>query len=211
MDLKLEEIEKLAQEKIKKELKNSENPFLLFDGRSGSLVILHLLRQINMGKVPALFIDTTVEFKEIYQFIEKMRKLWGFRSIIERNENALKTIKIAEDREKCCSLLKIEALENAIKKHNIDRLFVFMDDKIKAELFIKDGIDILVYPIQHFSSEDIRNYILKYNLPHCSLYDKGYYNILCVPCTNAEKFEKKQKSKQDEDEIKKRLKALGYI
>lgn len=211
MDLKLEEKEKLAQENIKKELKNSENPFLFFDGRSESLVILHLLRQINMGKVPALFIDTTVEFKEIYQFIEKMRKLWGFRLIIERNENALKIIKIAEDREKCCGLLKKEALENAIQKHNIDRLFAFKDDKIKTELFIKDGTDIMVYPIQLFAREDIRNYILKYNLPHCSLYDKGYHNILCVPCTDTEKLEKKQNSQQVEDEMKKRLKALGYF
>jgi 3'-phosphoadenosine 5'-phosphosulfate sulfotransferase (PAPS reductase)/FAD synthetase len=52
-----------------------------------------------------------------------MRKLWGFNLIQERNDEALKTTKIAEDRVQCCSELKTKTLENSIKKFGIDYLF----------------------------------------------------------------------------------------
>jgi phosphoadenosine phosphosulfate reductase len=212
-DIKLKDKELKAIEIIKKGLIDSKNPFILFDGRLESLVILHLVRRVNDGKIPipVLHIDTTVEFKEIYHYIEKMKKLWGLKLVNEKNAQALSTIKIGDNKEKCCETLKNNTLKNAIGKYNIDRLLVFDDGLIKPDTELPLSNCILIYPIRHFSREDCRDYIKKYNLPHCSLYDKGYYNILCTPCTDKEKIEKKQNSKQDEVEMKKRLKALGYI
>ncbi len=214
MDLMLEKKENQALEIIKKELAGARNPFILFDGKTGSLVTLHLLRKVNESRIPipVLHIDTSVEFKEIYQYIEKMRKLWGFKLIRERNEEALKTIKFAEDKEKCCTILKTDALKKAIKKHNIDRLFSFEDDEIKAsEPFIIHGQNTIVYPIKHFCKEDIWTYIKKYNLPYCSLYDKGYIDLRCTLCTDLVRPKEESFKKQEEEEIKKRLKALGYM
>lgn len=212
-DLKLEDKELKALEIMKKGLNDAKNPFIIFDGRAESLVILHLVRRVNKGiiPIPVLHIDTTVEFKEIYQYIEKMKKLWGLKLINEKNESALLTIKISENREKCCEILRQNTLNHAIEKYNIDRLLIFDDGLIKPDTEPPSRNCIIIYPIRHFSREDCWDYIKKYNLPQCSLYDKGYYNILCTPCTDTEKLEKKQNSKQDEDEMKKRLKALGYI
>jgi phosphoadenosine phosphosulfate reductase len=215
MDLTLEEKENLALQIIKIELDDTENPFILFNGSVESLVVMHLLRQINGGKIsiPVLHIDTSAEFKEIYQYIEKMRKLWRFRLIRERNEEALKIIKFGEDRERCCSMLKITALENAIKKYNIDRLLAVEDGKIKmkTDLFIIQGRNTMVYPIKHFSEEEVWDYVKRHNLPYCSLYDKGYKDIKCTPCTDPVKTKDERFKKGEEIEIKKRLKALGYF
>ncbi len=215
MDLTMEEKENQAIEIIKKGLIDAKNPFILFDGRIESLIVLHLLRQVNKGKIPfpVLHIDTSVEFNEIYQYIEKMKKLWGFRLIKERNEEALKTIKFAEDREKCCGMLKYISRENAIKKYNIDRLFAFQDRQIKTNMESFKLLDerIMTYPIQHFSQDDVWEYIKKYNLAYCSLYDKGYNNIQCTPCIESLKPKDEKLTKKEEDEIKKRLKALGYM
>jgi phosphoadenosine phosphosulfate reductase len=213
--LTLEEKENQARQIIKKGLEEARNPFVLFDGRAESLVVLHLLRHANGGKIPipVLHIDTTAEFKELYQYIEKMSKLWGFRLIRESNEEALNTIKFAEDKEKCCSTLKITAMGNAIKKFNIDRLFAFEDGIIKKnmDLFTIDIRNIILNPVQDFSVEEIWNYIKKYNLPYCSLYDIGYEYIQCIPCTDPVKPKDESIVKHEEEEIKKRLKALGYM
>lgn len=212
-DVKLENKEFKASEIIKKGLEGAKNPLIFFDGRAESLVILHLLRKASNGKVtiPVLFIDTTQEFKEIYQYIEKMRKLWNFKLIIEKNEEALKTLKFAEDKEKCCTILKTKFLENAAKKYNIDRLFVF-DHAINIdESFTTQDSFKIMFPIQSFSREDVWDYIKKYHLPYCSLYDKGYTNIQCTLCTEPGQLRVERHEKQDEEEIKKRLKALGYM
>ncbi len=211
----LEEKENQARQAIKKGLDDAGNPFILFDGRVESLIVLHLLRQVNEGKIriPVLYIDTTVDFKEIYQYIEKMRKLWGLKLIKETNQEALRTIKFAEDKEKCCRMLKKNVLENIIKKYNIDRLFAFDDEKVKTstDLFTINNRNIIIYPIQHFYKEDVWNYIKKYNLSYCSLYDKGFKNIRCIPCTDPVEPKDERLEKLEEDEIKKRLKALGYM
>ena len=207
----LEEKEIIAKNSILDAIEKAKNPFVLFDGDNYSVIILHMVREIQ--KTPVLFIDTSVKFKEIYQFIEKMRKLWGFKLIRESNEAVLKTIKFGEDRNKCCNMLKTKAIEDAIKKHNIDILFAYEDEEIKKdmELFKIEDSQIVIYPIMHFSREDVLNYIKKYNLPYCSLYDKGYKDIQCTPCTLPITPKDEQLEKQDEEEIKKRLKALGYM
>jgi phosphoadenosine phosphosulfate reductase len=86
-------------------------------------VTLHLVRELSKGLVSGLFIDTTVQFEEIYQFVEKMRKLWRFNLVREKNQEAISSIKIAEDKVECCYQLKTHVPRNSIKKYKIDYLF----------------------------------------------------------------------------------------
>lgn len=209
--LKDKEIE--AEKIILDNIEKAKNPYVIFDGRVESLIVLNLLRHINDGKIliPVLFIDTSAEFKDIYQYIEKMRKLWGFRLIKEKNEAVPKTFSFGVEKEKCCNILKTETLKIAIKKYKIDRLFAYDDEKIKIDIESL-AKDIIVYPLKYFSNKDVWDYIQKYNIPYCSLYDKGYKNITCIPCcADPLKSYNEPTMKEDEDEIKKRLKALGYI
>lgn len=216
-NLSLEEKVKISQNIISKAISKSKNSYALFTGGNDSLIMLHLIKTIQMGKItlPVLHIDTTVEFPEVYQFIEKMRRLWGFLLVTERNENALRTIRIAEDRQLCCRQLKMEALRKAIDKYKIDGLFLAKrsDGKKQDPFFLVHEKVNITTPIQNFLEKDIWNYIKKYNLPFCSFYDNKYYEITCLPCTQAyvEKKSDKRNDKSEDYEIAKRLKELGYL
>jgi 3'-phosphoadenosine 5'-phosphosulfate sulfotransferase (PAPS reductase)/FAD synthetase len=210
---KLEEKEESAKKIILKALSRAKNPYILFTGKIDSLVMLHLIQQLQDGKLsfPVLHIDTTVYFPEVYQFIDKMRKLWGFALLSERNEEALRTISIAEDKKLCCRLLKTETLRKTIDKYKIDYLFFSRSwDEAKEDplLISKENCE-LINPLHHFSESDTWNYIKKSNLSYCSLYDRGVQKIDCIPCT---KIVKKARSNKRKDKIiLRKLEELGYM
>ena len=41
---------------------------------------------------------------------------------------------------------------------------------------------ILVSPIIHWTEKDVWEFLNAQNIPHCSLYDKGYKRIGCILC-----------------------------
>lgn len=186
----LEDKEIIAKNIILDNIKNVKNPFVLFDGDNHSLIILHMVKKIQ--KVPVLFIDTSLEFEEVHRFVEKMRKLWRLDLIKEINK-----INIDENDIQRSFQLRTEGIKNAARKHNIDLLF--------TDLECTDGF--FVNPILSFSEEDVWNYIKKYNLPYCSLYDKGYEEIDFKPGAR----KKDMPGRNDEEIIKEKLKKLGYL
>lgn len=224
MELKLKNLtdslldkEKKSRHIISEALSIAKTPYCVLTGEMNSLVVLHLIKLLQDGSInlPVLHIDTTVEFPEIYQFIEKMQRLWGFRLVRERNDEALRTITIAEDKELCCRLLKTEALRNAIHKYGIDYLFLpkRLDEKGEDPFFSVQGKCTLVDPLSHFSEEDSWQYIKKYNLPHCSLWDQDHTEIVCYLCTPSH-LDKRKKMINDitvDKKIAEKLKELGYL
>lgn len=104
----LDDKENKSLQIIKKELYDAKNPFIIFNGSLESLVLLHLIRQIHMGKIqiPVLYVDENLE---VYRYIEKMRRLWRFILIIEEG-----------------------SLNHLIKRYDIDVLFSFEDKKIES-------------------------------------------------------------------------------
>ena len=77
---------------------------------------MHLIKRGYVGALNVLHIDTTVEFENVYLYIEKMRKLWRFNLIRERRSD-IEGIRIAENKEECGKKLIIESLKNAIGKY----------------------------------------------------------------------------------------------
>lgn len=216
----LEYKENFAKKIIEKVLSGDYNTTATFTGGKDSLVMLHLIKQVGGGiiPVPVLHIDTSVKFEEIYQFIDKIARLWNFELISFRNEEALKNIKIAEDREFCCTHLKIIALNQAIEKFHFTALLaaVRWDEnpaRANEKFFSKRSNHIRVHPILSFTENDTWDYIKKYNLPYCSLYDKGYRSLGCKPCTKPAiegDIERSGRS-QDKEEIMIKLRNLGYF
>lgn len=209
------------EEEAIKILKNvyskAANPFIAFTGGKDSLATLYLVKRVANHPMSVLFIDTSAHFEEIYLFIGKMQKLWGFNLINERNEEALRTIKIAGDKGECCGRLKVQVLKNAIKKYNIDYLFtgIRRDEDVarRNEDYISSKEDhIRVNPIVYFTEKDVWEYIKKYNLPYCSLYDKGYRSIDCAPCSKpAEGPAERSGRAQDKEAVMDKLRKLGYF
>lgn len=210
---------KRAKKVILEPLAKARDPFTTFTGGKDSLVLLHLLRTVGNGRMPVgvLHIDTTVDFPEVYAFIDKMSKLWNFVYIREKNSEALQRISIASNRCECCTELKVKTLAMAIAKHKIDYLFVAIradeqEARKQETYFVDRGNHVRVHPMLDFTESDVWIYIKSYNLPYCSLYDQGYRSLGCVPCTRPAVDASERSGRDAEKEkIMSELRRLGYF
>ena len=165
---------------------------LAWTGGKDSTTTLHLLRELGRGKVaiPVLNIDTSVKFKEIYEFRDRLAREWNLDLIIVRNDEALKEIKIAENKEECCLRLKAEMIAGSIVRCGWQALITGMrwdeqPDRDQEEYFSprETPPHVRVHPILHFTEMDIWQYIKTYQVPYCDLYHRGYRSLGCEPCT----------------------------
>jgi phosphoadenosine phosphosulfate reductase len=195
---------------------------LAWTGGKDSTTILHLLRELGGGTVPipVLNIDTGAKFKEIYEFRDRLAQEWQLNLIIAKNDEALKTIAIAANREECCMRLKTEVIAASIRSYGWQALITGMrwdeqPDRHKEDYFSPRSTPehVRVHPILHFSELDIWRYLSTRNVPYCSLYRKGYRSLGCEPCTVRGVpggVERAGRSPQKE-EVMKRLRAMGYF
>ncbi len=195
---------------------------LAWTGGKDSTTTLHLLRDLCGGTVPipVLNIDTSVKFKEIYQFRDQLAREWELDLRIERNDEALKEIRIAENKEECCLRLKAEVIAQAIVKYGWEALITGLrwdeqPDRAKDDYFVRLEAPphFRVQPILHFTELDIWQYIKDNQVPYCSLYRKGYRSLGCEPCTRLGAPGQAERAGRDRDkeEIMKRLRAMGYF
>ncbi|RMF54576.1 sulfate adenylyltransferase subunit 2 [Candidatus Woesearchaeota archaeon] len=124
----LDELESKSIYIIREAYKQFKNIAVLWSIGKDSTTLMWLVRKAFYGKVPfpALHIDTSFKFKEIYEFRDKWAKEWGFNLVIGRNEEALKrgvNCKTSGALQ-CCGQLKTEALKQAIAKHGFKALLL---------------------------------------------------------------------------------------
>jgi phosphoadenosine phosphosulfate reductase len=220
----LEQKEEKSLEVIREALRRFDGKLATtFTGGKDSLVLLHLFRRAGDGKVPVpvLNLDTTVKPKEIIAFRDRMAREWDLDLIITTNHEGVKQVKIAEDRERCCHLLKTVAINMAVEEHGWKALAsgVRWDEQPAREdevYFSERPEHTRVQPILHFSELDIWAYIEKYELPYCELYDQGYRSLGCAPCTKKSTqprgvgYEREGRS-QEKEKIMGQLRDLGYF
>jgi phosphoadenosine phosphosulfate reductase len=211
IDLSLNEKENISSEIIQKYLANSKSHITCFSGGKKSTVLLHLLRRNYAGPLRALRVNTTLDFDNINQYCEKMRKLWRLEILeVTPEDTDSKIIGVSGE---CCKKLIWGPLRKAISENRIDFAFIgFTHDsksKFTKDLTMDGDSTKYIYPLFHFTDADIREYIKKYNLPCCSLYDHGYTNIDCKPCTAT--IAEKAMDKGEEERIKEKLRKLGYL
>lgn len=217
--------EKVAYSKkiiIEANEKFNGNIAVTFTGGKDSLVMLHIVKEASGGRVPfpVLNIDTSVKFKEIYEFRDRIAREWMLNLIVVRNEKALKEIEIAANKEECCKRLKIDAMNSAIVSNGWGAVLTAIrwDEqavRVNEEYFSpkENPPHTRIQPILHFSELDIWTYIKQHNLPYCELYKKGYRSLGCEPCTRphgAAGIERGGRS-HDKEEIMRALRDAGYF
>lgn len=95
-----------------------------------------------------------------------------------------------ENRKNCCFIRKVEPLKRALKgnaiwitglraEHSANR-----HDMPQVEWDETNQI-IKYHPILHWTTEEVKNYINKNNIPYNILHDRGFVSIGCAPCTRA--------------------------
>ena len=217
----LEEKEKEGRKLLKEAIEKfgMEKVAVAWSGGKDSTTVLHLIRQeFKKVIIPVVFIDTSVKFKEIYSFRDKLAKEWNLNLIIVKNEEALKTIKIAQNKEECCYLLKTIPLREAITSHGWQALITAVrwdeQEARKNETYFsprENPPHTRIHPILHFRELDIWAYIRKYNIPYCELYHKGYRSLGCKPCTKIGAEAERAGRDKNKEEIMQRLRGMGYF
>jgi len=167
-----------------------------------SSTLVWLCRKAFFGKVPfpALHIDTSFKFPQMYRFRDEYSKKWGLNLVIARNEAALAAGMTCGKKLECCNALKTEALKQAIAKYGFEalllgirrdehgirakeRYFSPRDEKFQwdyqdqpPELWdqyknqAQEKTHIRVHPLLHWREKDIWYYIRREQIPITELY-----------------------------------------
>lgn len=191
-------------------------------GGKDSTAMLHLIRRV-FGEVPfpVVFNDSTMEFPEIYKFIERVNKEWNLELIrILPSEKELKKFHRTADlkRKKLLSrLMKISAIRRATQKYKFVAYMVAIrwdehQSRSGEKYFSPRQDHTRVHPILHFSEKDIWDYIKSYQVPYVNLYDKGYRSLGEKPFTQKAKKGKGERSGRERGKeiVMRRLRKLGY-
>lgn len=182
-----------------------ERPVMLYSVGKDSSVMLRLAQKaFYPGKIPfpLLHVDTTLKFKEMYVFRDKTvreigvdLRVYAYREALDHGTNPwdLGTVR-------CCSILKTQALLNALKEGGYDaafggarreeeksrakeRVFSFRDEfgqwdpkNQRPELWglyntlVNKGESIRVFPLSNWTELDIWQYIHREKIPVVPMY-----------------------------------------
>lgn len=197
-----------------------DNVAMAWTGGKDSTTLLHLVSSAYNGDIPfrVINIDTSVKFKEIYDFRDRLSKEWNLNLVILKNEDAKKVIESSKDPGECCYLLKTKVLEDGIREYGVKALMTGIrwdeqTSRSNEKYFSEREEHTRVSPILHFMEKDIWKYIRKNNVPYCELYGKGYRSLGCAPCTEPDTTGGPERGgrAQDKEAIMERLRSLGYF
>jgi sulfate adenylyltransferase subunit 2 len=180
-------------------------PVLLYSVGKDSSVLVHLARKaFYPGPLPfpLLHVDTGFKFPEMYEFRDRFSAQIGARLIVYRFAEAIAQNTNPYDlgTQKCCALLKTQALLNALKEGQFDaaiggarrdeeksrakeRVFSYRDHlgqwhpkRQRPELWhlyntqINQGETIRVFPLSNWTELDVWLYIYQEKIPVVPLY-----------------------------------------
>lgn len=177
---------------------------LLWSIGKDSSTLLWLALKAFLGKLPfpVLHIDTSYKFKQMYEQRDQMARKLGLNLIVARNEQALADgmNPEKEGRLACCTALKTNALQMAVRDHKFEALllgirrdehgirakervfsprnFNFQWDYRNQPMEIweeynrsaKDDHHIRVHPLLDWSEKDIWAYVQREKIPMVDLY-----------------------------------------
>jgi sulfate adenylyltransferase subunit 2 len=182
-----------------------ERPVMLYSIGKDSSVMLRLAQKAFYPApipFPLLHVDTGFKFHEMIAFRDQMARSVGAELLVWRNEPAIAagTNPIALDTKRCCSLLKTQALLDALRHYNFDaafggarrdeeksrakeRIYSFRDSagqwdpkNQRPELWnlynarVHPGESIRVFPISNWTEMDVWQYIHEEKIPVVDLY-----------------------------------------
>lgn len=162
---------------------------ILWSGGKDSTTVLHIIKKMY-GKVPFIvtFTDCTLEFDEVYKFIDDISARWKLN--LERLPyGSPETLRKFEASGRKNSKILTSQKTIANKKYIVERKIKLSISGIRwYEHFHKVnrfrgkhfGIKIL-YPILHWTHQDIWQYIKENKIPYVPLYDRGYAHIDLKP------------------------------
>ena len=175
---------------------NSSNSVLLFTCDKESTLLLELRGDLNIA---VLFVDTGLYREEVYHYLELAEEYWGFKARILKDEKVIENSS-AGGKGECYKLLMENIVIPYLVKHGIDTI-IEPAKKAESSEEVKR-----IFPLSDFTDLEIWKIIKEKELPYCDLYNKGFRDVGCEPCSSSS-----GEGDMDQEEVKRRLKALGYL
>ena len=191
-------------------------------GGKDSTVLLHLIKSpFDFVPFPVMFTDSTMEFKEVYEFIKKVAQQWKLNLVIVPHLKEDLTVfyrtRNKEKRKELIRIMKINVINDFVKKHHIKAFISGIrwdehESRSKENYFSARKDHIRIHPILHFTEENIWQYIKEFNVPYVNLYDKGYRSLGEKPFTKKAIPGGGERSGRDYDkeQAMERLRNMGY-
>ena len=148
-------------------------------------------------------IDTGRLFNETYSVLNKTNEFYDKKIQIyfPKNDSVESLVNekgpfsfygSVENRKECCFIRKVEPLNRALEgmqawvtgiraEHSVSRQGM---DKIEWDEIHRV---FKFHPLLDWSTQKVKDYIKKHNVPYNLLHDKGFVSIGCSPCTRAVK------------------------
>jgi thioredoxin-dependent adenylylsulfate APS reductase len=162
-------------------------------GIEGCVIIDMIAR--NVLPVDVFTLDTGLLFPETYELWQKLEKRYGVTIRPIRPEHNVEEQAAFEGPElwarnpdRCCELRKVEPLRTALIGFDAWISALRRDqseERADAPVVGWDGRFRLVKvnPLVRWTSDDVRAYVAKHDVPYNPLHDRGYPSIGCAPCT----------------------------
>jgi phosphoadenosine phosphosulfate reductase len=95
-----------------------------------------------------------------------------------------------ENRKQCCHIRKVEPLKRALAGKKIWVTGIRAEHSANRDHMPQVEWDevnqvIKFHPLLNWTTEEVKDYIRKENIPYNPLHDKGFVSIGCAPCTRA--------------------------
>ena len=164
------------------------------------VVVLDMM--LNIREDARVFaLDTGRLHPETYELAEEIRRRYG--NVVQwyfPEKNAVEAMvdekglfsfrESIENRKECCYVRKVEPLQRALggmtawitglrREQSVTR-----GDLRQFETDASQGGIVKVNPLIEWTTQDVWNYISEKGLPHNRLYDEGFAQIGCEPCTS---------------------------
>ena len=158
---------------------------------ANSAFLLHLF-STHAPHQKVYFIDTGFHFPETLEYKAKLSGLYHIRVEDVRAEEwkhefTVKDQTYKNDPDFCCSVNKVEPLEEVKKAHKVwvSGLMRWQTEhRASLDVFEYRGGIIKFYPLIDVTKEEREAYIRDHNLPFHPLVAEGYASIGCTHCTH---------------------------
>lgn len=155
-------------------------------------VLLHMVSTIDPG-FPVLMLDTLMLFQETLEYQAELCERLGLTNVQNLTPDA-EDVRGADptgtlhqyDTDACCEIRKVMPLDRALRRYPVTisgRKRFQASTRAALEVFEAHDSRLRINPLATWSAADLRDYMLRHDLPLHPLVTKGYPSIGCAPCT----------------------------
>jgi phosphoadenosine phosphosulfate reductase len=150
--------------------------------------------------IPVLFLETGFHFAETLAFKEQLTERLGLNVVdlvgeytVESQAAAFGDRLYERDPDLCCKINKVDPFSAALHKYDCWATALRRDSSpsraqvpiVEQYCLEPDQWIVKVNPVANWSRKDAWGYLKENDLPHNTLYDLGYAQVGCAPCTRS--------------------------